>query len=279
MTTADLHRIGAFAARSGFSIKALRFYDEIGLLSPAAVSEGSRYRLYNAVQLERARQIRALKELGLSLPEIARLLDGAVSEQVTLEAAEARLIGALADRGRELAAVRARLARLRAQGPLGTPYVRLRQQPARRIASVRDVLSAAADAAELRRELAASVGRWVNRRVGRSPWGALWHGCGHRGEKLEAEAFVAVRAEARPGGRVRVWELPAAATACAETADEDAAAEVGYDALRVWLGAHGRVLGGPKRELYRDGTPDEPGAQRLEIHFPLAASPDRLSAR
>ena len=64
------YRIGEFAKLSGISAKALRFYDQIGLLRPATVDPCSRYRLYQPHQLEQIAAILAYKELGLPLTKI-----------------------------------------------------------------------------------------------------------------------------------------------------------------------------------------------------------------
>ncbi len=47
--------IGEFARRSRLSVKALRLYDELGVLVPARVDQGSGYRYYDVAQLEAAR--------------------------------------------------------------------------------------------------------------------------------------------------------------------------------------------------------------------------------
>ena len=49
--------IGEFARRSRLSPKALRLYDELGLLEPARVDDDSGYRYYSATQVDRARLI------------------------------------------------------------------------------------------------------------------------------------------------------------------------------------------------------------------------------
>jgi DNA-binding transcriptional MerR regulator len=67
--------IGRFADASGLTVKALRHYDEIGLLVPAQVDPGNGYRYYDASQLEIAVTIRRLRALELPLDEIATLLD------------------------------------------------------------------------------------------------------------------------------------------------------------------------------------------------------------
>lgn len=66
--------IGEFAARSRLSAKALRLYDELGLLAPARVDEGSGYRYYDVAQLEVARLIAALRGLQMPLAEIKAIV-------------------------------------------------------------------------------------------------------------------------------------------------------------------------------------------------------------
>ncbi|MGC4807457.1 MerR family transcriptional regulator [Micromonospora sp. DT233] len=62
--------IGAFARAVGLTPKALRIYDEVGLLRPAAVDPESGYRLYAPEQVEHARLIAALRRIGMPLVEI-----------------------------------------------------------------------------------------------------------------------------------------------------------------------------------------------------------------
>ncbi len=66
--------IGEFARRSRLSVKALRLYDELGVLVPARVDEGSGYRYYDAAQLETARLVAMLRQLGWPLAAIKELL-------------------------------------------------------------------------------------------------------------------------------------------------------------------------------------------------------------
>jgi len=70
----DQMSIGEFAGRSRLSAKALRLYDELGLLPPARVDGGSGYRFYEPVQLKQARLIAALRQLQVPLGEIKAIL-------------------------------------------------------------------------------------------------------------------------------------------------------------------------------------------------------------
>ncbi len=66
--------ISEFARRSRLSPKALRLYDEMGLLPPARVDAVTGYRFYGADQIERALLIAALRQLGIPLAEIKIVL-------------------------------------------------------------------------------------------------------------------------------------------------------------------------------------------------------------
>jgi DNA-binding transcriptional MerR regulator len=70
----DQMSIGAFAKRSRLSAKALRLYDELGLLPPARVDEDSGYRFYEPAQLVQARLIAVLRQLQVPLAEIKAIL-------------------------------------------------------------------------------------------------------------------------------------------------------------------------------------------------------------
>jgi DNA-binding transcriptional MerR regulator len=70
----DLMSIGEFARLSRLSAKALRLYDELGLLPPAQVDPDSGYRWYAAGQLDNARLVAALRQIGVSLAQIRLIL-------------------------------------------------------------------------------------------------------------------------------------------------------------------------------------------------------------
>jgi DNA-binding transcriptional MerR regulator len=68
-------RIQEAAAEVGLTPRSVRYYEELGLLRPAARSEGD-YRLYDDTDLERLRFIKGLRDdAGFSLAEIAQLME------------------------------------------------------------------------------------------------------------------------------------------------------------------------------------------------------------
>ncbi len=74
-TTGGLLRIQEVADETGLTTRAIRYYEEIGLLEPAARSEGD-YRLYDASDLDRLQFIRSLRDdAGFSLAQVGQLLE------------------------------------------------------------------------------------------------------------------------------------------------------------------------------------------------------------
>ena len=69
-----MFRIGEFSKMSKTTIKTLRFYDQIGLLKPELTDEISGYRFYTTDQLIRLHKIQSLRQVGLSLDDIATVL-------------------------------------------------------------------------------------------------------------------------------------------------------------------------------------------------------------
>ncbi|SDT69352.1 protein phosphatase [Actinoplanes derwentensis] len=97
----ELLTIGAFARAARLSPKALRLYDELGLLPPAAVDGESGYRFYGPDQLEKARLIAWLRRLGMPLASIRQVCDLPAAEAaVAIGTYWERVLAETADRGR-----------------------------------------------------------------------------------------------------------------------------------------------------------------------------------
>lgn len=72
---------GEIAKKAGVSQKAIRLYDEKGLLRPAGYSEGN-YRLYDEESLSMLNKIVALKKIGFSLEDIRDSLSSGKAEDI-----------------------------------------------------------------------------------------------------------------------------------------------------------------------------------------------------
>jgi DNA-binding transcriptional MerR regulator len=95
--------IGEFARRSRLSLKALRLYDERGVLVPSRVDQASGYRYYDTAQLDEARPVVMLRQLQLPLAAIKELLACDPAEAAAHIAEHWRDAEAAHDARRELA--------------------------------------------------------------------------------------------------------------------------------------------------------------------------------
>ncbi|CZR96061.1 HTH-type transcriptional regulator HmrR [Clostridioides difficile] len=69
-----MFKIGDFSKLSKISIRMLRHYDEIGLLTPSHTNNSNGYRYYSVDQLSTTNRIHALKDMGFSLYSIKEIL-------------------------------------------------------------------------------------------------------------------------------------------------------------------------------------------------------------
>ena len=78
-------QIGEVAERIGLSLRTIRYYEEVGLVTPSARSQGG-FRLYTESDIARLQLIKRMKPLGFALDEMRSLLD-ALDALDTLDAA------------------------------------------------------------------------------------------------------------------------------------------------------------------------------------------------
>lgn len=76
-------KVGELAAATGVTVRALHHYDELGLLRPSGRT-ASRHRIYLQKDVERLQRIVSLRQLGLSLEQVAAILDDARGEPLAV---------------------------------------------------------------------------------------------------------------------------------------------------------------------------------------------------
>jgi DNA-binding transcriptional MerR regulator len=234
--------IGRFARLCRLSVKQLRHYDDLGLLTPAYVSPDSGYRYYRPGQAREALLIGLLRTLDVPLPEIGRVLAG---EMGALGGVRDRMEADLARRRRTLAALDQVLAR-----GLPSPEVTLVREPPRRVAVVRDVAGedqiGAVTSACMARLLAAE-GPPTGLLIGLFPL------------DLTPPVPITVTTESERGTEV----LPGGLYASAAHVGPYDQINLTAHAVLTWLADHGHTPGGPIREVYLDD--------------PATTPPDRLT--
>lgn len=131
--------IGDFAKLGRVSVRMLRHYDAIGLLTPAVVDEATGYRYYNAGQLGRLNRVIALKDLGFTLHQVRAILDdeiGAVELRGMLRLRRAQLEAQLSADALRLAGVETRLRMIETEGHMNTEDVVLKPVAPIRVAEL-----------------------------------------------------------------------------------------------------------------------------------------------
>lgn len=77
-----MYKIGEFSKMSKTTIKALRYYEKEGLLKPTFIDQNNSYRYYESSQLVDISKIISLRQIGISIKDIKRVLDGHNIEEI-----------------------------------------------------------------------------------------------------------------------------------------------------------------------------------------------------
>ncbi|MCP9792641.1 MerR family transcriptional regulator [Vulcanococcus limneticus Candia 3F8] len=103
--TAVAMKIGEVAARSGLSVKTIRFYCDEGLIHPIERSDGG-YRLFDETVFEELHLIRTLKAMEIPLQEIAQILEARRSGVCTCESIKGTISAKAGEIEQKIAALR-----------------------------------------------------------------------------------------------------------------------------------------------------------------------------
>lgn len=243
----DLLSIGQFARLGRLSVKQLRYYASVGLLTPARVDEYTGYRFYRREQARDALSIGLLRSLDVPLADIAKVLSNAPGALNELrQNLEVEL-----DRRRSTLSV---LSRLLADGAPTTP-VTLLTEPERRVAMISQTAASSAD-----------IGRVTSSAIARLRTAA--DGAGPEiiglfpldlGEPVTITVAL-VSDESIEGAELAV--LPGGRFASATHTGPYEQIGVTAHALLSWCVEHHRSIQGPIREVY--------------VSDPTTTAPDRL---
>ena len=267
----NLVPIGRFSKMTRLSVKALRHYDELGLLVPAVVDPSSAYRYYTYRQANRAEAIRVLRSLDMPLEDVREALaadDPLVAAKV-LDRHRARLEAELGRHERMLAF----LGRLieRKEGVM--PYeVQVKELPAQHVAVVRKHASMKTIGQDVSSGFA-TVGQAVGMSgvpMAGPPFLVMFDVIDEESDG-DIEIAFPVAAPFPGSGEVEGRELEA--TTVASTVHRGPYDEIGpaYTTVVGWIQEHGHEVAGPPREIYLSDpqeTPD-PADYVTEIQFPI----------
>lgn len=281
-----MFRIGEFSKIAQVSGRLLRYYDEIGLLSPESIDPETGYRYYSARQLPQLNRILVLKELGLSLGQIAQLLkqDTSTDElRGMLALRKAQIEQSVQEEMARLRVVEARLEQIDEHGQIQEPDVILKSVPAQQILSLREVVP---DMAAIRR-LVQRISSVVPAKVGHNNIGhivVMLHSLIFEPEDRDVEVGYLLTGKTPKSvmlseeRELTVRELPAIDTMATLV-------HIGriddlhrtYGLLGTWVEQKNRQIVGPGRELLIQlPQARENDEAVVEIQLPISRSDQKL---
>ncbi len=260
-------KIGEFSQLGQVSVRTLRLYDELGLLKPAQIDRFTDYRSYSIEHLPRLNRILALKDLGLSLEQIARLLDEKVPAaqlRGMLKLKQAELEQQLQADQVRLARVEARLRQIELEGQQSPYDIVLKEVEAQTIASARQIVPTAEDMDYYCAATYRQVYAWLDRHDV-APSGrefTIYHNQEYTEEQIDLEAAVVIERDAirfltaASEGPVTVRELPAVPS-MASVSYQGPLSGLGQaiTALSTWIEQNSYSPAGLFREVFLSAQP------------------------
>ncbi|MEV6304431.1 MerR family transcriptional regulator [Actinoplanes sp. NPDC051861] len=268
----DLIPIGRFSRMTRLSIKALRFYDEQGLLTPERVDPASGYRFYGRLQANRAEAIRILRATGMPIDEIRDILteDDPDITGKRLAVHRERLLERLAEQERMLRF----LERLIARGGTVMPYeVTVKQVEPQHAATVTLHTSLAAIGADIQQGFGTLIQAITT--AGTHPSGppfVVYHDVIDEQTAGDVEICIPVPPATRfPEGPVRAVTVPGSQAAATIHRGPYAEISPAYHYVSGWIEEQGHKHAGPPREVYLNDPRSVAQEELLtEVQFPIA---------
>jgi effector-binding domain-containing protein len=265
-------KIGDFSKFCRVSIKALRYYDEIGLLKPVVVDEFTGYRYYAADQSTLVYRIIGLKDLGLTLEEIKGLLtDNLPADKVIelLREKQKEALRILREEESRLRKVEEWLKRVEKEGMMPAYDIVLKKVEAVEVASVRDIIPTYGDIGKLFDELYSFLGK--NQAQFTGPPQAIYYDHEYREKEVDVEVAVPISGKLPLDKRITVRQLPGvehAGSLIHKGPYENF--HLAYQALMTWVETGQYHITGPNREVYFIGPGQgNPSSYVTEIQLPV----------
>ena len=254
-------------------MKTLRYYDEIGLLKPIEIDRFTGYRYYSASQLSRLNRILLLKDLGLSLDQIGRLLEDDLPPaqlRGMLKLRQAEIARSIEEEEARLARVAALINHIEQENTIMSQYdVVIKKVTSVRIASVRGVVANYGAQGELWNELEAYLAQQNVRPV--APCLTIDHNDGYKERDVDLEVCEVIDTALAETAHVRVYGLPPIEQmACTVHHGPFNQLSNGYQALMRWADTNGYRFCGPSREVYLQvGSSGDDATNIAEIQIPV----------
>ena len=267
--------IGRFSKMTRLSVKALRLYDENGLLPPAHVDPSSGYRYYDLAQADRAEAVRVLRSVDMPLVEIRAILEAAdpAEARQLLVAHRERLTAQVAAQRHMLAYLEGLIER---QGGIMPYDVHITEEAPQLIVATRIRTN-------LRRigdDFGAGFGSLVEflgreAVVASGPPLTVYHDM--IDAETEGDIELCVPVDRAVSGDAEVYGRELEGGTMATTVHRGPYEEIAsaYHTVTSWISEHGHEIAGPPREIYLNDPQGVPAEELLtRVEFPICSETD-----
>ncbi len=266
-------KIGDFSKLSQVTVKALRLYDQMGLLKPIHTDNFTSYRYYSAEQLPRLNRILAFKDLGFSLEQITKLLDANLQPaeiRGMLRLKQAELQRSLQEEQERLWRVEARLNQIEQENTMSTYEIVLKKIDPVKVVSIRDTVPDFKAVPKLYQELMEYV---TPKGLEESSYCAgIWHDSTYKESDIDWEAVTSFTSSIPiTNERLKIYELPGIEkAACAVHHGSYNTINQAYTAVLAWIESNGYKPICPSREFYIvGGNNQDEESYVTEVQFPV----------
>jgi effector-binding domain-containing protein len=264
-------KIGEFSRMGQVSVKALRIYDEMGLLKPALVDDWSGYRMYEVSQLPHLWKIMALKDLGLTLEEVREIL----KENPTPEQIRGMLCIKRVQQEKKIQEEQAKLERVEhllkiisKEGNMPEYNVVTKKVEDMTVLSIREKIPSY-QAIGMQFNAFCDYFK-SNRAQIAGPSFAIYHDCEYKESDIDTEIAFPVMGNAQETERIKLRKLQGGLMASTIHTGSYENISAAYKAVAEWIEANGYDFAGPSREVYLQ-PPDDPKKEPVtEILVPIA---------
>jgi DNA-binding transcriptional MerR regulator len=262
-----MFKIGEFSRLSRVSVRMLRHYDQLGLLTPSQTDRFTGYRYYSADQLPRLNRILALRDLGFSLEQIAGMLDEDLSTDQLLgmlKLKRAEVEEQMKLEQQKLARLEVRIRQMGESPRRGSYEVVLRDIEPQLAATYREVAADDDRIQQMFDRVEVYVAQYEGARADKPPF-SIYYDDEYREKDVDAEAAVPLKYAIPESESIRVRQFPRLSNvACVVHVGDYSAIYQAYNALLAWIEANEYRMVGPIREVYL-----RYGADGLNFELPL----------
>ena len=261
-----MFKIGEFSRFSRVSVRMLRHYDQLGLLTPSQTDPFTGYRYYSAEQLPRLNRILALRDLGFSLEQIAGMLaEDPSTDQLLgmLKLKRAEVEEQMKSEGQKLRRLEVRIRQMSESPKHANFDVVLRDIEPELVAAYREVAADDDRIQQMFDSLETYVAQYEGARADKPPL-SIYYDDEYREKDMDVEVAVPLRYPIQENDMIRVRQLPRLSNvACLVHVGEYSDIYQAYNALLAWIEANDYQITGPIREIYL-----RYGAEGLDFQLP-----------